>query len=126
MTSTFRQEFEARYADKAAAARKRAKPHARKAGDELLKLGAPVYFHLAGEHGTHFIIGAELRDSDDRLYCDYYQEEVRERFDREDVPVAERKILNVSGIMTEVHDILTKHGLYADWINPGQVGVYDA
>ncbi|AFU88190.1 hypothetical protein CcrColossus_gp320 [Caulobacter phage CcrColossus] len=126
MTSTFRQEFEARYADKAAAARKKAKPHARKAGDELLKLGAPVYFHLAGEHGTHFIIGAELRDNDDSLFCDYYQEDVRERWDREDVPVAERKILNAQGIKTEVHDVLKKHGLYAEWINPGQVGVYDA
>jgi len=113
------------YADRAEAALKKMKPHARKAANALLKLGAPVYAHLAGEHDAHFIIGAELRDSDDRYFCDYYQEEVRERWDREDVPIKERKVLNAFGILTEVHDILKANQLYAEWINPGQVGIYD-
>lgn len=120
----FRIEFDARYAALAAEKRKTMPKNVLAAADELLVLDAPVYQHLAGEHGSVFIIGGELRDSEDTYFCDYYQETLRERFDRTDIPMLERKILNRSGIRTDVHEILDKHGLYAEWINPGQVGVY--
>lgn len=121
----FRKEFDARYAAASAEKRKTMPKNVLAAADELLALDAPVYLHLAGEHGSVFIIGAELRDSEDTHFCDYYQEELRERFDRTDVPIADRKILNAFGIRTDVHAILAKHGLWAEWINPGQVGVYE-
>lgn len=96
------------------------KRHALKAANALKKINAPVYDHLAGEYGSHFIIGAELRTNDDVRFCDYYQEEIKEGYD------INGNIINAFGIRQDVADILKANGLYAEWINPGQVGVYDA
>lgn len=96
------------------------KRHARAAATALKKIGAPVYDHLEGENGAYFIIGAELRDDKDTYYCDYYQYQVKEQLD------GNGEIINAFGIREDVHKILSKHSLFAEWINPGQVGVYDA
>lgn len=86
---------------------------------ELKTIDAPVYDHLAGEKGCRFVIGAELRHRDDRYFCDYYGYEIREQV------YADGKIVNAFGIRQDVHDILAKHGLTAEWWNPAQVGIYD-
>lgn len=115
-----------RYAEQARRARAAIAPHALAAADELLALGAPVYLHLAGENGAHFIVGGELRGNDDVLWCDYYQEYNVERWSTDDKNDPTRRILDQDGIKTEMTDILDRHGLFCEWINPGQVGVYDA
>lgn len=94
--------------------------HARKAAEELLALDAPVYHAGQGESGAHFVLGGELRDDNDSYWADYYQEELVESMGDNGV------ILNAFGIRTQVHDILRKHGLFAEWINAGMVGIYDA
>jgi len=94
------------------------KRNARAAYNALKRLGAPVYDHDGGQL-AHFVIGAELRDSTDQRYCDYYQEEVKEH-------VAAGRIVNAFGIRQDVLDILAANGLFAEWINAGMVGVYDA
>lgn len=96
------------------------KSQAQAAAEALKSIGAPVYDHLAGEHGAHFILGAELRDDKDSYFADYYQSEVREHLNKDG------KIVNAFGIRQDVIEILEAHGLFAEWINPGQVGVYDA
>lgn len=94
-------------------------PHARKAFDELVAIDAPVYNHDE-ESGEHFILGAELRDGDDHLFADYYQEEVHEYLDDDS-----GNIINAFGIREDVRLILDKHNLFGEWINPGQVGIYN-
>lgn len=93
------------------------KRNVKKAINALKKINAPVYDHLAGEYGAYFVIGAELRDCDDVYFCDYYHEEIRES-------VVDGKVINAFGIRQDVHEILDANGLYAEWINAGQVGVY--
>lgn len=93
------------------------KRNTRTAINQLKKINAPVYDHLAGEGGCEFIIGAELRTNDDTLFCDYYQEEVREQ-------VVDGKVINAFGIRQDVADIIDKNGLFAEWRNPGQVAIY--
>lgn len=92
---------------------------ARKAIDELKELGAPVYDHLAGENGANFIIGAELRNSEDRYFADYYGEEIREYIDDNGA------VINAFGVRQDVIDILDHNNLRSEWINPAQLGVYD-
>lgn len=94
------------------------KRHARKAFTALKKINAPVYDRE--DYGAHFIIGGELRDSDDHYFCDYYGEEVKEYVD------ANGRIVNAFGIRQDVRDILEANGLHAEWINAGMVGVYDS
>ena len=84
---------------------------------DLKAINAPVYDHLAGEHGCEFIIGAELRTDGDMYFADYYAEEIREQ-------IIDGKIINAFGVRQDVIDILEKHGLWSEWINPGQLGVY--
>lgn len=91
-----------------------------KAWKELLALGCPVIRHGARHDEGYFVISAEHRTIDDSLWADYYQEEVREQWNED-----RTKILNASGIRTKVHDILSKYDLYAEWVNPGMVAVYD-
>lgn len=93
------------------------KRNARTASNALKKLGAPIYDSHG--YGCHFVIGAELRTSDDTYYADYWQEELKEYRDEAG------KIQNAFGIRTDVNEILAKHDLYAEWINAGMVGVYD-
>jgi hypothetical protein len=97
---------------------------ARFAFQALQKINAPVYDRR--EYGAHFIIGAELRTSEDSYFADYYQEEIREHWHPEDLskPIRERRIVNSNGVRQDVIDILARHGLYFEWINPGMGGVY--
>lgn len=70
--------------------------------------------------GAHFLVGCEMRTSDDDPVGDYYQEFIREHLD------SDGKIQNAFGIRTVIHNILAEYDLYAEWINPGLLGVYDA
>lgn len=90
----------------------------------LKKLGAPVIDRQ--EYNAYFLIGGELRTADDQYFCDYYQEELKEHYHPDDMHLdwKERRIENPFGIRTDVHNILKKNGLYAEWINGGLVGVY--
>ncbi len=78
------------------------------------------------EHGAHFILGAELRTSEDSHFADYYGCEIKEHWHPEDLekPIGERRVVNQSGVRQDVVEILDRNGLYAEWINPGMVGVY--
>lgn len=93
------------------------KRNARKAFNQLLKLGAPVYDRRDG-YNCEFILGAERRTNDDTYFADYYREELREYVD------GNGKIQNPFGIRTDVNDILIANGLMAEWINGGMVGIY--
>jgi hypothetical protein len=57
----------------------------------------------------HFAISAE--DSESYKFCDYY--------DGYRIPDWE---FGVSPVVTET---LRKYGLHAEWINPGELGVYE-
>ena len=91
-------------------------PNTRKAFDTLKRMGVPVYDH--GEDGT-FIISAE-ENTDDNTWADYY-----------DGPSLEH--LNKTtgewewsfGVNPKIERALDKFGLYAEWINPGSLGVYE-
>lgn len=96
------------------------KRHAQKAVTELKAINAPVYDHLEGERGVHFIIGGELRTGDDQYFADYYQEQVWEHVDDSG------KIVNAFGVRQDVIDILDKYSLFSEWINPAQLGVWDS
>ena len=98
------------------------KQHARKAFNALKKIGAPVIDHGpgGGGWGEHFILSAELRDRDDAYFADYYTENLKEYVD------GNGKLQNPFGIRTDVNDILRANNLYAEWIDPGTVGIYDS
>ena len=77
----------------------------RNALNALKKLGVPTYQRSDMEH---FAISAE--DSESYKFCDYYA------YMREDWE------FGVSPVITET---LAKYGLHAEWINPGELGVYE-
>jgi hypothetical protein len=88
----------------------------RRAINALKKINAPIYERK--EYGAEFLLGAELRTNDDKLFADYYREEIRE-YMRDD-----GKIINAWGVRQDVHDILAKNSLRTEWINGGLVGIY--
>jgi hypothetical protein len=96
------------------------KRNARKAFTALKKLNAPVFDHgdPNNQWGAHFILGAERRTSDDRLFADHYCEEIKEHRNEDG------KIINAFGIRQDVIDILDANELYAEWIDGGTVGIY--
>ena len=69
--------------------------------------------------GAHFLVGCEMRTSDDDPVGDYYQEFLREYVDGNGV------IQNAFGIRTWVNDLLERNNLFAEWINAAVFGVYD-
>ena len=71
----------------------------------LTKLGVPTYQRSDMEH---FAISAE--DADSYKFCDYYA------YMREDWE------FGVSPVITKT---LAKYNLHAEWINPGELGVYE-
>ena len=82
----------------------------RLAFNALKKIGAPVYERSDIEN---FQISAEgIYDDYDRdtLWADYY--------DGRNIPGWD------FGINPLISDILAKYGLHAEWINPGEIGVY--
>lgn len=95
---------------------------ARNAFEALKKINAPVINHgdLDNQWGAHFILSAELRCHSDQLFADYYHQEINEHYSDDG------QIINACGIRQDVIDILNKNGLYAEWIDPGTVGIYDA
>ena len=98
---------------------------------KLKALGAPV--HPAGEHRhAQFIMGAELRNNEDKYYADYYgytvnEQEINDCGDEYSYRVHEKGpiIINVNNVLEDVWRILREHNLMAEWINPGTVGIYN-
>lgn len=74
-----------------------------KAFNALKKIGVPVYEHTDWSEG--FDIDAEHPDS--YLWLDYW----------------DRPEWNF-GINPKIEEILSKHGLYSEWVNPGHARVY--
>jgi hypothetical protein len=77
----------------------------RNAFNALNKLGVPTYQRSDMEH---FAISAE--DAESYKFCDYYA------YMREDWEF---------GVSPVITDTLRKYGLHAEWINPGELGVYE-
>lgn len=73
-----------------------------RAFNELKKLGAPVYEH-ADDHGN-FSLDAEGEDGD--YWASYYYEG------------------SCTGVTPRLEAILAKHGLFAEWVNPGRLSIY--
>ena len=77
----------------------------RYAYEALKKLGVPVY--VRDDMDGRFQISAEEEES--AQWCDYYQ------YMREDWAF---------GINPKIDEVLKKYGLFSEWINPGELGVY--
>jgi len=70
----------------------------------LKKMGVPVY--VRDDMDGRFQISAEEENSSD--WADYYSRPSDWAF----------------GINPKIDAVLSKHGLFAEWINPGELGVY--
>jgi hypothetical protein len=81
------------------------KANFRKAFNELKKMGVPVYERE--DMNGRFQISAEEPDS--YLWANYYAYN-RDGWD--------------FGVNPTVDRVLKKHGLFSEWINPGELGVY--
>jgi len=77
----------------------------RNALNALKKLGVPTYQRSDMEH---FAISAE--DAESYKFCDYYA------YMREDWEF---------GVSPAITKTLAKYGLHAEWINAGELGVYE-
>jgi hypothetical protein len=86
------------------------KRNARIAFNALTKIGAPV----REAHDGHFMISGESgTDAPDGLpWADYYAEDYNE-------------VWSEFGVNKILIEILKKHGLFAEWYNPGYLNVYD-
>jgi hypothetical protein len=78
-----------------------------KAFNELKKLGVPVY--VREDMNGRFQISAE--DTESYKWADYYA------YMRSDWEF---------GVNPTLENVLRKHGLFSEWINPGELGVYEA
>jgi hypothetical protein len=101
------------------------KRNARNAFNALKKIGAPVLGPELG-WGGHFAISGERAGRDDYMYpgskdfasdgmdwAEYYSEDYAEAWSR-------------FGVHNEINDILDDYDLFAEWVNPGVLAVYDA
>lgn len=79
----------------------------RLAYNALKKLGVPVYERE--DMNGRFQISAEEPES--YKWCDYYQEYPLEDWD--------------FGVNPIIDKTLAKYGLHSEWINAGELGVYD-
>mgnify|MGYP003132826012 CR=1 FL=1 len=86
------------------------KRNARTAYDTLKKMGVPMYIH-EGEN-YHFLISAE-DNTGDELWADFY--DGRRHSSCDDF-----------GVNKKINAVLDKHDLFAEWKNPGCLGVYDS
>ncbi len=77
----------------------------RLAFNALKKMGVPVYER--DDMDGRFQISAEEPES--RKWCDYYDNAHRGWS---------------FGVNTEIDDVLKRYGLFTEWINPGELGVY--
>jgi len=83
------------------------KKHYRKAFNALKKIGAPVI--EGGYNGEDtFRISAE-DNTGDKTWADYHDQAI-----------------GLFGVCDEITNILKENKLFAEWINPGVLGVYDA
>ena len=93
------------------------KRNARTAYNALKKIGAPVREGWGGNE--HFSISAESN------FCKEYNNEYwAEYYVMTDGGFQE--IMDGFGVNKKITAILEKHGLYAEWYNPGVLSVYDA
>jgi hypothetical protein len=69
-----------------------------------------------GDH-VAFLFAARSRDGLEAFGC-YRAQAVREQ-------VIDGKLINPHGVRQDVHEILARHDLVTDWLNPGQVVVYN-
>jgi hypothetical protein len=76
----------------------------RLAFNALKKIGVPVYER--DDMGGRFQISAEEPES--YKWADYYSSSSSWNF----------------GVNPQIDSILSKHGLFSEWINPGELGVY--
>jgi len=95
------------------------KRYARKAYTALKKKGIKMVDNGNGWN-SHFIISGEDFDANGMPVADYYQEYLKEYVNDDG------KIENPFGVRTDVVDTLAANGLYAEWIDAGTLGVYDA
>jgi len=79
----------------------------KKAFTALKKIGAPVI--VGDDYGDdrYFKISAE--DNDTVVWADYYN-----------------MGMGLFGVNQDIVDILDANGLFAEWINPGIIGVHEA
>lgn len=80
---------------------------AKKAFDELKALGAPV---IDRDDEGHFVISGES-NTGDVIWADYYKE-------------YQMSYLDDFGVHKDINTVLEKHGLYAEWANPGYLNVH--
>lgn len=85
--------------------------HKKKAFNALKRMECPVfwddgadYFRISGEHNFDPEYG-------DALWADFYDAQCIEGFD--------------FGVSPRITKILDKNNLFAEWINAGELGVYD-
>jgi len=78
-----------------------------KAFNALKKLGVPVY--VRDDMDGRFQISAEEPDS--YKWVDYYDGYLQPSW--------------IFGVNPKIDAILSKFGLHAEWINPGELGVYE-
>lgn len=76
-----------------------------KAFNELKSAGAPVFVNEDNDRLGNFSLSAE--ENDDELWADFYCQEY-----------------GVFGVSMRVERILTSHGLFCEWENPGKLNVY--
>jgi hypothetical protein len=84
-------------------------PQAKKAFDELKALGVPV---IDRDDESHFVISGE-ENTGDVIWADYYKE-------------YQMSYLDDFGVHKDINAVLEKHGLYAEWANPGYLNVHTA
>jgi hypothetical protein len=80
---------------------------AKKAFAALKEMGAPVY-HLGEGWGGHALFSVSAEENYNEDWADYYQ-----------------PYLGEFGLSMKIVDVLDKHGLYAEWCNPGVLDVYE-
>lgn len=85
------------------------KANFRKAFNELKKMGVPVYER--DDMGGRFQISAEEPES--HKWADYYEG-------------GGMHPDWIFGVNPKIHSVLRKYDLFAEWINPGELGVYNA
>lgn len=77
-----------------------------KAYNQLKKMGVPVY--VRDDMNGRFQISAE--DPESYKWADYYEGDRRPDW--------------IFGVNPQIDQVLRKFGLFCEWINPGELGVY--
>ena len=79
----------------------------KKAFTALKNLGSPVI--VGDDYGDDKFFRISAEQNDDVVWADYYQMD-----------------MGLFGVNQVVVDILDANGLFAEWINPGVLGVHEA